>query len=94
MKKPRSSEAYEGDTVIIVCEVVGDPKPEIIWLRDFLKVSINGALLFSTRTFPSHKSRDGRKQSTISKSTHLVISTTFVVVRVKKNYVETVATLI
>lgn len=47
MKKPRSSEAYEGDTVIIVCEVVGDPKPEIIWLRDFLKVSINDALLFA-----------------------------------------------
>lgn len=47
VKKPRSSEAYEGDTVIIVCEVVGDPKPEIIWLRDFLKVSINDALLFA-----------------------------------------------
>uniref|UniRef100_T1P7Q7 Myosin light chain kinase, smooth muscle n=1 Tax=Musca domestica TaxID=7370 RepID=T1P7Q7_MUSDO len=35
--KPRSSEAYEGDTVIIFCEVVGDPKPEVVWLRDFLK---------------------------------------------------------
>uniref|UniRef100_A0A1A9UZC2 Myosin light chain kinase, smooth muscle n=1 Tax=Glossina austeni TaxID=7395 RepID=A0A1A9UZC2_GLOAU len=35
--KPRSSEAYEGDTVIICCEVVGDPKPEVVWLRDFLK---------------------------------------------------------
>uniref|UniRef100_W8AQC6 Myosin light chain kinase, smooth muscle n=1 Tax=Ceratitis capitata TaxID=7213 RepID=W8AQC6_CERCA len=34
--KPRSSEAYEGDTVIICCEVVGDPKPEVVWLRDFL----------------------------------------------------------
>ncbi|XP_030387654.1 titin homolog isoform X3 [Scaptodrosophila lebanonensis] len=34
--KPRSSEAYEGDTVIIFCEVVGDPKPEVVWLRDFL----------------------------------------------------------
>jgi selenophosphate synthetase-related protein len=36
--KPRSSEAYEGDTVIIMCEVIGDPKPEVVWLRDFLKV--------------------------------------------------------
>ncbi|XP_050743269.1 titin isoform X44 [Drosophila biarmipes] len=34
--KPRSSEAYEGDNVIIFCEVVGDPKPEVVWLRDFL----------------------------------------------------------
>lgn len=37
--KPRSSEAYEGDNVIIFCEVVGDPKPEVVWLRDFLNVS-------------------------------------------------------
>lgn len=36
--KPLSTEAVEGDTVIILCEVVGDPKPEVIWLRDFLKV--------------------------------------------------------
>ncbi|KAM0731548.1 Myosin light chain kinase, smooth muscle [Formica fusca] len=35
--KPLSTEAVEGDTVIIFCEVVGDPKPEVIWLRDFLK---------------------------------------------------------
>ncbi|XP_039306923.1 titin isoform X3 [Solenopsis invicta] len=35
--KPLSTEAIEGDTVIILCEVVGDPKPEVIWLRDFLK---------------------------------------------------------
>lgn len=40
MVKPRSSEAYEGDNVIIFCEVVGDPKPEVVWLRDFLNVSI------------------------------------------------------
>lgn len=39
VKKPRSFEAYEGDTVIIDCEVIGNPKPEIVWLRDFLKVS-------------------------------------------------------
>jgi hypothetical protein len=39
VKKPRSSEAYEGDTVIICCEVIGDPKPDVVWLRDFLKVS-------------------------------------------------------
>ncbi|XP_033210455.1 titin homolog isoform X2 [Belonocnema kinseyi] len=35
--KPLSTEAVEGDTVIILCEVVGDPKPEVMWLRDFLK---------------------------------------------------------
>ncbi|XP_066996546.2 titin homolog isoform X2 [Anabrus simplex] len=35
--KPRSTEAIEGDTVIIHCEVVGDPKPEVMWLRDWLK---------------------------------------------------------
>ncbi|PNF38132.1 hypothetical protein B7P43_G14601, partial [Cryptotermes secundus] len=39
--KPRSTEAVEGDTVIILCEVVGDPKPEVIWLRDWLKVGSN-----------------------------------------------------
>lgn len=38
VQKPRSSEAFEGDTVIIMCEVIGDPKPEVVWLRDFLKV--------------------------------------------------------
>lgn len=37
--KPRSSEAVEGDTVVIDCEVVGDPNPEVMWLRDWLKVS-------------------------------------------------------
>lgn len=37
--KPRSTDAYEGDTVIIFCEVIGDPKPDVVWLRDFLKVS-------------------------------------------------------
>jgi len=26
----------EGDSLVIVCEVVGDPKPELIWLRDWL----------------------------------------------------------
>lgn len=36
--KPLSTEAIEGDTVIISCEVVGDPKPEVMWLRDFLRV--------------------------------------------------------
>ncbi|CAG5003249.1 unnamed protein product [Parnassius apollo] len=36
-RKPRSSEAREGDTVIIECEVIGDPKPEVYWLRDFLR---------------------------------------------------------
>ncbi|XP_050683338.1 uncharacterized protein LOC126978524 isoform X2 [Leptidea sinapis] len=37
IKKPRSTEAQEGDTVIIECEVIGDPKPDVYWLRDFLK---------------------------------------------------------
>uniref|UniRef100_A0A2A4IV77 Uncharacterized protein n=1 Tax=Heliothis virescens TaxID=7102 RepID=A0A2A4IV77_HELVI len=37
VRKPRSSEAREGDTVIIACEVIGDPKPDVYWLRDFLK---------------------------------------------------------
>jgi hypothetical protein len=37
--KPRSTEAVEGDTVIILCEVIGDPKPEVMWLRDWLRVS-------------------------------------------------------
>ncbi|CAH2103686.1 unnamed protein product [Euphydryas editha] len=37
IRKPRSSEAREGDTVIIECEVTGDPKPDVYWLRDFLK---------------------------------------------------------
>ncbi|XP_055374489.1 myosin light chain kinase, smooth muscle isoform X2 [Condylostylus longicornis] len=37
VKKPRSSEAYEGDTVILSCEVVGDPIPDVVWLRDFMK---------------------------------------------------------
>lgn len=40
IRKPRSSEAREGDTVIIACEVVGDPKPDVYWLRDFLKVNL------------------------------------------------------
>ncbi|XP_047115600.1 myosin light chain kinase, smooth muscle-like [Schistocerca piceifrons] len=37
LTKPRSTEAREGDTVVIQCEVVGDPKPDVFWLRDFLK---------------------------------------------------------
>lgn len=46
IKKPRSSDAVEGDTVIIMCEVIGDPKPEVVWLRDFLKVSANLQYIF------------------------------------------------
>ncbi|XP_072397986.1 palladin-like [Diabrotica undecimpunctata] len=38
LKKPRSTEAFEGDNIIILCEVVGDPKPDVMWLRDFLKI--------------------------------------------------------
>ncbi|XP_011315208.1 uncharacterized protein [Fopius arisanus] len=35
--KPLSTEAFEGDNIIILCQVIGDPKPDVIWLRDFLK---------------------------------------------------------
>jgi hypothetical protein len=52
VKKPRSSEAYEGDTVIIMCEVIGDPKPEVVWLRDFLKVRKRAICLFSLSMNP------------------------------------------
>lgn len=45
LKKPRSTEAYEGDDVVILCEVIGDPKPELFWLRDFLKVSKSNSSL-------------------------------------------------
>lgn len=38
LTKPRSTEACEGDRVIIRCEVIGDPTPDVVWLRDFLKV--------------------------------------------------------
>lgn len=38
VRKPRSFEAFEGDTVIIDLEVISEPKAEIVWLRDFLKV--------------------------------------------------------
>ncbi|KRT78693.1 Immunoglobulin, partial [Oryctes borbonicus] len=27
LKKPRSTDAFEGDDVVILCEVIGDPKP-------------------------------------------------------------------
>lgn len=36
--KPRNVEGLEGDTIILNCEVVGDPNPTITWLRDDLKV--------------------------------------------------------
>lgn len=49
VKKPRSFEAYEGDTVIIDCEVIGDPKPDIVWLRDFLKVSFGSLCICSVK---------------------------------------------
>lgn len=57
VKKPRSFDAFEGDTVIIDCEVIGDPKPEIVWLRDFLKVSRN-----TTLSVISKKSESWKKQ--------------------------------
>ncbi|XP_014275189.1 myosin light chain kinase, smooth muscle isoform X2 [Halyomorpha halys] len=37
--KPRNVEGLEGDTIILNCEVVGDPNPTITWLRDDLKIS-------------------------------------------------------
>lgn len=43
MKKPRSTDAYEGDDIVILCEVIGDPKPDVYWLRDFLKVGFDFA---------------------------------------------------
>jgi len=36
IQKPCSTEVVEGDSLVIVCEVVGDPKPDVIWLRDWL----------------------------------------------------------
>uniref|UniRef100_T1JHX9 Uncharacterized protein n=1 Tax=Strigamia maritima TaxID=126957 RepID=T1JHX9_STRMM len=36
IKKPRSTGAVEGDAVELLCEVSGDPKPEVLWLRDGL----------------------------------------------------------
>ena len=39
IRKPRSTEVVEGDSLVIICEVVGDPKPDVIWLRDWLNVS-------------------------------------------------------
>ncbi|XP_015122953.1 uncharacterized protein LOC107045269 isoform X3 [Diachasma alloeum] len=35
--KPLSTDAFEGDNIIIVCQVIGDPEPDVIWLRDFLR---------------------------------------------------------
>uniref|UniRef100_A0A8D8WY19 Myosin light chain kinase, smooth muscle n=1 Tax=Cacopsylla melanoneura TaxID=428564 RepID=A0A8D8WY19_9HEMI len=35
--KPTSTECVEGDTVEILCEVVGDPMPKVTWTRDWLK---------------------------------------------------------
>nr|CAD7199638.1 unnamed protein product [Timema douglasi] len=55
--KPRSTEAEEGDTVIIHCEVVGDPKPEVYWLRDWLKsrhCETNSALSTWQSRLPPH----------------------------------------
>ena len=41
LRKPRTIDAEEGDMVVIECEVAGDPKPDVTWLRDWLKVSTN-----------------------------------------------------
>ncbi|ROT75124.1 putative titin-like, partial [Penaeus vannamei] len=37
VRKPRAIEAEEGDLVIIECEVAGDPKPDVTWLKDWIK---------------------------------------------------------
>ncbi|KAK7060070.1 hypothetical protein SK128_021760, partial [Halocaridina rubra] len=37
VRKPRYIDAEEGDLVIIECEVAGDPKPTVTWLRDWLE---------------------------------------------------------
>lgn len=55
--KPLSTEAIEGDTVIISCEVVGDPKPEVMWLRDFLRVR-SLIFIFVTRTIHASNLHD------------------------------------
>lgn len=39
--KPRSCDAVEEDHVIIECQIIGDPKPNVLWLRDSLKVKFN-----------------------------------------------------
>ena len=39
VRKPRTIDAEEGNIVIIECEVAGDPKPSVKWLRDWLDVS-------------------------------------------------------
>lgn len=54
-KKPRSFDAYEGDTVIIDCEVIGDPKPEVVWLRDFLKVSPQQVVILISKIITRNK---------------------------------------
>ncbi|XP_047736468.1 uncharacterized protein LOC108682041 isoform X2 [Hyalella azteca] len=40
LRKPRAIDAEEGDMVIIECEVAGEPKPTVTWLRDWLKPSV------------------------------------------------------
>ncbi|XP_064106001.1 myosin light chain kinase, smooth muscle-like isoform X3 [Macrobrachium nipponense] len=40
VRKPRAIDAEEGDLVIIECEVMGEPKPTVTWLRDWLEPSV------------------------------------------------------
>ncbi|MPC80680.1 hypothetical protein E2C01_075266 [Portunus trituberculatus] len=37
VRKPRAVEVQEGDLVVIECEVAGEPKPHVTWVRDWLK---------------------------------------------------------
>ena len=40
ISRPISIEVEEGDPLDIVCEVIGDPNPEVLLEKDFLKVSL------------------------------------------------------
>ena len=37
--KPRSVTVQEGDSLSVECQVIGQPKPDVVWLRDWLNVS-------------------------------------------------------
>lgn len=34
LRDPASTQALEGDSVTVTCEVTADPAPEVIWRRD------------------------------------------------------------
>ncbi|CAG0914300.1 unnamed protein product [Notodromas monacha] len=45
LKKPVCAEAFEGDSVVLICEVEGNPAPTVIWERDFLNHGSNAAVM-------------------------------------------------